>query len=118
MCNEQRECYNNRRIGKMQKWRFKSKSARKLAQFLQDRERKFHEATTRLQMNISFEQHLYHVFYHNSCYIKFVIKKKITVNKDNQMENLQNDIDKFLLCLKKRVIHQKDAFLLSHLLVI
>ena len=33
------------------------------------------------------------------------------------MENLQNDIlEEFLLSLKKRAIHQKEAFLLSDLL--
>ena len=56
-------------------------------------------------------------FYHNSRYIKTAIKKKVTVNKEEQMENLQNDIlEDFFLSLKKRVIHQKETFLLSDLL--
>ena len=55
-------------------------------------------------------------FYHNSCCIKFAIKKKV-INKDEQMKNLENDIfEQFLLNLKQRVIHQKVAFLLSALL--
>ena len=42
------------------------------------------------------------------------IKKTLTVNKDKQMTNLQNDIlEEFLSSLKKCVIHQKEAFLLS-----
>ena len=57
------------------------------------------------------------IFYRNSCYIKLAIKKKVTVNKLEQMENLQNEIfEEFLLSLNKRLIHQKDAFLLRDLL--
>ena len=42
------------------------------------------------------------------------ITKKLTVNKDEQMKSLQNDIlEGFLYSLKKRDIHQKEAFLLS-----
>ena len=71
-------------------------------------------------MRISFEAYDFYVVdvsYHNSCYINFVIKKKVTVNKDERMENLQNDIsEKFPLSRKKRVIHQKEASLLSDLL--
>ena len=91
-----------------------------MIRFLQDREHKFHGAVSRLQMKISFKAHDFYavdVFYHNSCCIKFAIKKKVTVNTDEQMENLQNDIlEEFLLGLKKRVIHQKEVFLLSDLL--
>ena len=55
-------------------------------------------------------------FYHNSCCIKFAIKKKV-INKDEQMKNLENDIfEEFLLHLKQRVRHQKVPFLLSALL--
>ena len=57
------------------------------------------------------------MFYHNSSYTKFVTEKKVTVNKDEQMENLQNDIlEEFLLSLKMSVIHQIEVFLLSDLL--
>ena len=55
-------------------------------------------------------------FYHNSCCIKFSIKKKV-INKDEQMKNLEHDIfEEFLLNLKQRVTHQKVPFLLSALL--
>ena len=71
-------------------------------------------------MKISFEAHDIYIadtFYHNSCYMKFAIKKKVTVNNEEEMENLQNDVlEEFLLSLKKRVIHQKETFLLSDLL--
>ena len=91
-----------------------------MAQFLQDKEHKFHEADTKLQIKISSEAHGFYatdVFYHDSCYIRFAIKEKVTFNKDEQMENLQKDIlDQLLLSLKKRVIYQKEAFLLSDLL--
>ena len=70
-------------------------------------------------MRISFEAYHFYVVdvsYHNSCYINFAIKKKVTVNKDERMENLQNDIsEKFLLSRKKRAIHQKEASQLSDL---
>ena len=65
-------------------------------------------------MKINFETHDFYVadgFYHNSCYIKFAIKKKVTVNKEEQIENLQNDMLKeFILSLQKRVVHQKKLF--------
>ena len=84
-----------------------------MTRFLQDKKDKFDEAATRLQMEI----YVADVFYQNSCYIKLVIKKKVTVNKEEQMENLQNDkSEEFFLSLKKRVIHQKEVFLLSDLL--
>ena len=71
-------------------------------------------------MKISFEAHdiyIADIFYHNSCYMKFAIKKKVTVNNEEEMENLQNDVlEEFLLSLKKRVIHQKETFLLIDLL--
>ena len=66
--------------------------------FLQDKEHKFYEAAARTAAGVSYQ---------NSCYIKFAIKKKVTVNKGEQIENLQNDIlEEFLFSLKKRVIHQ------------
>ena len=65
-------------------------------------------------MKINFETHDFYVadvFYHNSCYIKFAFKKKVTVNKEEQIENLQNDMLKeFILSLQKRVVHQKKLF--------
>ena len=71
-------------------------------------------------MKIRFEAHNFYtadVFYHNSSCIRFTIEKKVTVNEDEQMDNLQNDIlGEFFLSLKKRVIHQKEAFLFSVLL--
>ena len=75
-----------------------------MTQLLQDKKRKFYEAATRLQMEINFEAHEFYdedVFYHNPCYIKFAIKKKVTVNKDEKIKNLQNDIlEELLISLK------------------
>ena len=109
ICNEQRECdtnsYNNGGLGRCESKGSKAKLQEKMTQFLQDKEHKFHEAATRLQMKISFEAHDFYVvdvFYHNSCYIKFAIKKKLTVNKDERwkmtMEN--NVLEEFLLSLR------------------
>ena len=61
-----------------------------MAQFLQDKKHKFQEVATSLQMQISFEAHDFFaadVFYRNSCYIKFSVKRK-----DEQIEKIQNDI--------------------------
>ena len=46
--------------------------------FLQDAATKFHEAATRLYMKIGHEAHdifATDIYYHNSCYIKFVLQK-------------------------------------------
>ena len=46
--------------------------------FLQDPATKFHEAATRLYMKIGYEAHDFFaadIYYHNSCYIKFALKK-------------------------------------------
>ena len=88
-----------------------------MTHFLQDKGHKFHETATRFQMKISFEARDFYaadVFHHNSGYIKFAIKKKVIINKDEQIKNLQNEIlEEFLYSLKKLVIHQKEAFLLQ-----
>ena len=88
-----------------------------MTHFLQDEGHKFHETATRFQMKISFEAYDFYaadIFYHNSGYIKFAIKKKVIINKYEQIKNLQNEIlEEFLHSLKKLVIHQKEAFLLQ-----
>ena len=93
ICHEQRECdsnsYNNGGLGRCESEGSKAKLQERTTQFLKDKEHKFHEAATRLQRKISFEAldfYAMDVFYHNSCYIKFVIKNKVTVIKDEQME--------------------------------
>ena len=62
--------------------------------FLQNPATKFHEAATRLYMQIGYEAHDFFaadIYYHNSCYIKFALKKiEQTVNKT--VELLENDI--------------------------
>ena len=56
-------------------------------------------------MSINFKPHdIYapNIFYHNSCCMKFAIKK-VTVGKDEHMEILRNGIlEEFFLGLKKR----------------
>ena len=67
----------------------KAKLQEIMTQFVQDKEHKFHEAATRLQMKNSFEENDFYVAdssYHNSCYKNLAIKKKGTANKDEQME--------------------------------
>ena len=56
-------------------------------------------------MSINFKPHVLYapnIFYHNSCCMKFAIKK-VTVGKDENMEILRNgSLEEFFLGLKKR----------------
>ena len=57
-------------------------------------------------------------YYHQSCYIKFA---RLPVTKEEEHENqnkeLSQDIlDEFLAAIKKKILHQKDSYLLSQLL--
>ena len=86
-----------------------------MALYLQDKKRKFHDAAIRLHMNISSEAHDFFgadIFYPNSGFIKFVVKKVISPSSQEKTEMLRKDIlDKFFLTPKKSAIHQKEAFL-------
>ena len=124
ICNEQRESdnssYNCGGLGRCESENSKTKLHERMTLYLQDKNHKFHDAATRLQMKISFEAHDFYaadVYYHNSCFIKFAVKKITTLPLNEKAEILQNDIlDEFFLALKKCVIHEKEAFLLSDLL--
>ena len=86
--------------------------------FLQDPATEFHEAATRLYTKIEFEAHdLFSadIYYQNSCYIRFALKK-IQQTVDENVELLESDIFEFFLALNKRIVHRRDAFLLSNLL--
>ena len=62
---------------------------------------------------ITFSQLIY---YHNSTYNKFALKK-IEQSVDETVELLENDIlHELFLALKKRILHEKEAYLLSDLL--
>ena len=87
--------------------------------FLQDPATKFHEAAAKLHMKIGYEAHnpfAAGVYYHNSCYIKFALKK-IEQTVDETVKLIENDIlEEFSFALKKRIVHQKDALLLDDLM--
>ena len=60
---------------------------------LQDAATKFHEAATRLYMITGYENHGFFaadIYYHNSCYIKFALKKMEQV-VDETVELLENN---------------------------
>ena len=61
ICNEQRECdsnsYDNGGLGRCESEGSKAKVQERMIRFLQDREHKFHEAASRLQMKNSFKAH-------------------------------------------------------------
>ena len=86
--------------------------------FLQDPATEFHEAATRLYTKIEYEAHDFFpadIYYQNSCYIQFSLKKN-EQTVDENAELLGSDILKSFLALNKRMVHRKDAFLLSNLL--
>ena len=124
ICNKQRESddnqYNCGGLARLETESSKIKLNERMNFYLEDKNNKFYDAATRLQMKISFEAHDFYaadVFYHNSCYIKFAIKNPVTMHNRETGENLENNIlDEFFVTLKKRVIFEKDAFLLSDLL--
>ena len=86
--------------------------------FLQDPETEFHEAATRPYTKIEYEAHDFFpadIYYQNSCYIQLSLKKN-EQTVDENAELLGSDILKSFLALNKRMVHRKDAFLLSNLL--
>ena len=86
--------------------------------FLQDPVTNFCEAATRLYKELGYQAHDFFpadIYYQNSCCINFALKK-IEQRVDENVELLENDIFKFFLALNKRIVHGKNAFLLSSLL--
>ena len=62
--------------------------------FLQDPATNFHEVATRLYIKIGYEAHDFFaadIYYHNSCFIKFALKK-VEQTVDDTVELLENDI--------------------------
>ena len=61
--------------------------------FLQDPATNFHEAARRLYIKIGCEAHDFFaadIYYHNSCFIKFALKK-VEQTVDDTVELLEND---------------------------
>ena len=122
ICNEYRESDKNAyNCGDLGRCRVEGASHKKLDRmniFLQDPQTEFHEAATRLYQKIEYEAHDFFpvdIYYQNSCYIKFSLKKN-EQTVDENVELLGSDIHEFFLALNKRIVHRRDAFLLSNLL--
>ena len=85
--------------------------------FSQDLARKFHEAAIRLFMKIGYEAHdsfAADIYYHPAILNLHWKKNEQTVNET--VELFENDIlEVVYLALKKRIVHEKDAFLLSNI---
>ena len=83
-------------------------------------EKKFHETAARPYMKIGYEVHdafTADVYYHNSCYIEFTQKKNGANSRwDCWITWEWYTWQVFVSALKKRLVHEKDAFLLSNLL--
>ena len=122
ICNEYREsdknAYNCVDLARCCKEGARHKQLDRMNVFLQDPATEFHEAETRLYTKKEYEAHDFFpadIYYQNSCYIKFALKKtEQTV--DENVELLESDILLFFLALNKRIVHRRDAFLLSNLL--
>ena len=123
ICNEYREsesnAYNCGGLARCCEEGARRKLLHRMNVFLQDPATKFHEAATRLYMKIGCEAHnlfAADIYYHHSCYIKFALKK-MEQTEGETVELLENDIlEEFFLALKKRIVHEKDAFLLCDVL--
>ena len=126
MCSEYRESdsnpYNCGGLARRCEETGRRKLLDRMNVFLQDPAKKFHEAATRLYMKIGYaHEKIAHdffaadIFYHDSCYIKFTLKK-IGRTVDETLELLESDVlEEFFLAQKERIVHEKDAFLLSDL---
>ena len=122
ICNEYRESDKNAyNCGDLARCRVEGASHKRLDRvniFLQDPQTEFHEAATWLYTKIEYEARDFFpadIYYQNSCYIKFSLKKN-EQTVDENVELLGSDIHEFLLALNKGIVHKRNAFLLSNLL--
>ena len=122
ICNEYREpdsnVYNHGGLVRWYEEGARSKLLDRMNVFLQYPATKFHEAATKFYLKAGYEAHdvfAADIYYHNSCYIKFALKK-IEQTVDETIKLLENDILEEFFGAKKRIVHEKNAFLLSDLL--
>ena len=120
--NEYREPDNNvYNCGGLTRWYeegVRSKLLDRMNVFLQYPARKFPEAATKFYLKVGYEAHdvfAADIYYHNSCYVKFALKK-IEQTVDETIKLLENNILEEFFGAKKKIVHEKNAFLLSDLL--
>ena len=101
ICNEYREsdknAYNCGDLARCCEEGVRHKQLDRMNVFLQDPATEFREAATRLYTKIEYEAHDFFsavIYYQNSCYIKFVLKK-LEETVDENVELLQSDILEF-----------------------
>ena len=82
ICNEYREsdsnAYNCGGLARCWEERARHKLLDRMNVSLQDPATKFHDAAPKIYMKIGYEAHDFFaadIYYHNSCYIKFALKK-------------------------------------------
>ena len=98
ICNEYREsdknAYNCRNLARCCKEGARHKQLHRMNVFLEDPATEFHEAATQLHTKKEYEAHNFFpadIYYQNSCYIKFALKK-IEQTVDENVELLESDI--------------------------
>ena len=123
ICNEYREFGSNACIGGGFARCCEEGARRKLLDsmsvFLQDLAIKFQETATRLSMKIGYETHDFvgdDIYYHNFWYIKFALNKNRANSRWDCWITWEWYTCRVFLALKKRIVHEKDRFLLSDLL--
>ena len=87
---------------------------------MQDREHRFYSASRRLQLQLSGATHdifAVDVFYHQSCYLKFVFSQNFQEALFNTTsEREQDTMQAFFLKVKSKVVREKCAYFLNELL--
>ena len=88
--------------------------------FLQEKESRFFDAAKRLRILLSgssYDIYAADIYYHQSCYIKFVIKPVQTPTEENLLNKRSEDVlDLFKYKIKTKIIRDKGAYFLHELL--
>ena len=88
--------------------------------FLENYNPRFYDAASRLQILMGGNSHNIFsadIFYHQSCYIKFAIKKVDDTSPDEEInKNKEDDIlEIFLRRIKSKIVRENSAYLLNEL---
>ena len=126
ICNDARVSDNNKfrkgGLGRRTDEKVGNKLLQRRSYYLNDCNHRFHDAATRLQIIISGGSHDIYaadVYYRQSFYFKFTLYPVSTGNskRTNKNEIRDSILNEFYSKVRKNILHQKIAFLLSDLLV-
>ena len=125
ICDEVRDVDNEPYVGGLGRCSTENGSLRlkeRQKAFLENYNLRFYDAASRLQILMGGNSHdifSADIFYHQSCYIKFTIKKVDDTSPDEETnKNKEDDIlEIFLQRIKSRIVREKSAYLLNELLI-